>query len=79
MASDIAMMLVLSATACVTVMLMARIPDVADRKDPHRDEFEHSGKSIVITWYADNSSMSVANGEHLALMRQIETPISCVV
>lgn len=41
----------------------------AGHEGPHRDEFEHEGKSVVVTWQADNDSRTIANSEHLPLAR----------
>ena len=45
----------------------------ADHDEPHRDEFEHEGKSIVITWQDTNeSTVPIANSQHLLFVRQIK-------
>ena len=47
---------------------------------PHRDEFEHEGKSVVVTWQdAGDSAEPVTDDEHLPLTRQPEAPVSSIV
>jgi len=51
-----------------------------EHSSPHRDEFEHEGKSVIIEWQdTDNDAPGIANSRHLLLTRQIETPVSSVV
>jgi len=48
----------------------------AGHSGPHRDEFEHDGKSVVVTWQeTDNDTVGIANSEHLLLVRPIEAPV----
>lgn len=46
----------------------------AGHSGPHRDMFEnYKGRSIVITWQdTGDDSESIANSEHLLLVRQIK-------
>lgn len=52
----------------------------AGHEGPHRDEFEHEGKSVIIEWRdADNSTATIADDERGSFPRQPETPSSEVV
>lgn len=52
----------------------------AGHDGPHRDEFGHEGKSIIITWRdAGEDTMPIANSRHTLLVRQIETPIPGII
>ena len=42
----------------------------AGHDGPHRDEFEHEGRSVVIIWHADDDSGRIADGEHLPFVGQ---------
>lgn len=42
----------------------------AGHEGPHRDEFEHVGKSVVVKWNdTDDSAELIADDEHLSFMR----------
>lgn len=44
----------------------------AGHDGPHRDEFEHDGKSIIVTWHADDDDAIIADDERPPLVRQPE-------